>query len=98
MQALEDQENAISVLRLDPDSVIGDGKHPERPFAASRDGNARRLLALELQRVAQQVLEDHAQERGLRPDHRQRRGLNHGAGLVDPVGQVRLRRGERRLA
>src|ERR1700761_8809679 len=28
VQALEDQENAVSILRVDTDSVIGDGKEP----------------------------------------------------------------------
>src|ERR1700733_7249232 len=55
MQALEDQENAVSILRLDPDSVISDGKRPERPVALGRDDDARRPLALELQCVAEQV-------------------------------------------
>src|ERR1700733_2298764 len=64
VQALEDQENAVSILRLDPDSVIGDRKRPERAVALGRDDDPRRLLALELQRVADQVLEDdrHARE------------------------------------
>src|SRR5271165_4044089 len=57
VQPLEDEENAISVLRLDADSVIRDREHPERAVAVGRDDDARRLLALELQRVAEQVLE-----------------------------------------
>src|SRR5580693_1707219 len=67
VQALEDQENAVSILRLDPDSVVSDGKQPERPVAVGRDDDTRRLLALELQRVAKQVLENHRHERELRP-------------------------------
>ncbi len=35
----------------------------------------------ELQRVAEQVLEHHGQQRELRPHRRQRPGLDHGAGL-----------------
>src|SRR3984885_9755224 len=72
MQALEDQENAVSILRFDPDSVIGDGKRPERAVALGRDDDARRLLAGELQRVADQVLEDDRHQRELPPHHRQR--------------------------
>src|ERR1700722_13335968 len=52
VQALEDQENAVSILRLDPDSVIGDGKRPERAVALGGDDNPRRLGAGELQRGA----------------------------------------------
>jgi hypothetical protein len=98
MQALEDQENAVSILRLDPDSVVGDGKQPERSVALGRDDDARRLIAPELQRVAEQVLEDHGHERELGSHHRQRACFDHGAGLLDLGGQVRLRAGERRVA
>src|SRR5580693_8254403 len=83
VQALEDQENAVSILRLDPDSVIGDGKRPECAVALGGDGDPRRLLAGELQRVADQVLEDDRHQRELGPHHWQGAGLDHGAGLGD---------------
>src|SRR3984957_4669742 len=65
VQALKDQENAVSILRLDADSVVGDGKRPERAVGLGRDDNARRLLAPELECVADQVLEDHGHQREL---------------------------------
>src|SRR3984957_5320254 len=65
VQSLEDQENAVSILRFDADSVVGDGKRPERAVGLGRDDDARRLLAPELERVAEQVLEDHGHQREL---------------------------------
>lgn len=98
MQALEDQENAVSILRLDPDPVIGDGERPVRPVPLRGDDDARRLLAPELERVAEQVLEHRGHERQLSPHDRQRPGLDHGAGLLDLGGQGRLRGGKRSVA
>src|SRR4051794_26660848 len=58
MQALEQHENALEVLRLDADAVVGDADAPLRVFLQRRDANARHRLAAELERIADQVLEE----------------------------------------
>ena len=68
VQALEDDEDAVGVLGLDADAVVA---HREQPVAAARARRATwtrgRLVAAELDGVADQVLEELAQLRRRRP-------------------------------
>src|SRR5947209_2114816 len=58
VQALEDQENALGVLRLDADAVVAHPKEPVTVLAAGADVDPGRLAVLaELDGVAEQVLE-----------------------------------------
>src|SRR5579862_1983681 len=57
VEALEKHEYALGVLRVDPQAVVGEREQPEGILPAGRDDDARRPLARELQRVAEQVLE-----------------------------------------
>src|SRR6267378_7242348 len=57
MQALEQHEDAVEVLRLDADAVIGDADVPLARFLHRADMDAGHLLAAELERVADEVLE-----------------------------------------
>src|ERR1039457_646953 len=45
VQALEDDENPVGVLRFDPDAVVGEREQPEVPVRADRDLHPRRLAA-----------------------------------------------------
>src|ERR1700722_12417071 len=51
VQPLEDHEDALSVLRLDADAVVGKSEQPGPIVTADRDHDPRRLSAAELQRV-----------------------------------------------
>src|ERR1051326_7475909 len=57
VQPLEDHEDPLGVLGLDPDPVVAEGEQPEIAVPAGRDGDPGRLGGAELQRVADQVLE-----------------------------------------
>src|SRR5438874_8229547 len=57
MQPLEQHEDALEVLRLDADAVVGDRDTPLGVFLHRRDMDARRRLTAELERVADEVLE-----------------------------------------
>src|SRR5579871_2998363 len=57
MQALEKPENALRLLRLEPDAVVPDAHHPLAVAPFGGDMNARSLLALAVfQRIREQVL------------------------------------------
>jgi hypothetical protein len=98
VQPLEDHEDAISVLRVDPDPAVAEREQPERLVPADRDHDPRRLSAAELQRVAEQVLEHRDEQRQLGQDQRQVAGLDGGAGVLDLLGQVGPRLGQGRVA
>src|ERR1044071_2564595 len=57
VQPLEDHEDALEVLRLDADAVVGDGDLPRIALVLGADVDARYAGAAELERVADQVLE-----------------------------------------
>src|SRR5580704_9537995 len=67
VQPLEDHEDTIRVLGLDADSVVGDREQPEAVvLPVHRDPDDRRAVPTELDRVADQVLEERRQQRELR--------------------------------
>src|SRR5215471_11905505 len=57
VQALEDHEDPVGVLRLDPDPIVAEGEQPVVAVAAGRHRHPGRLIRAELQRVVDQVLE-----------------------------------------
>src|SRR5271165_661226 len=72
MQALEDHEDAVRVLRLDADPGVGDGELPEAIVTPrDRDLDDWRPVAPELDGVADQVLEQRRQQRELGADEGQ---------------------------
>src|SRR5207245_11000974 len=71
VQALEYHEDPFGVLGLDPDAVVAEGEQPERLVPGAGDHDTRRLAAAELQRVAEQVLEDRGEQRQLGQYQRQ---------------------------
>src|SRR5208283_1042016 len=77
VQALENLENPLGILRLDADAVVAHGKEPAAGLLLDTDVDFRRALAAELESVADQVLK---QLHDLRGVHRQaRQGIaGHG--------------------
>src|SRR6185437_8205748 len=56
VQALEDHEDTVGVLGVDPDSVVPDGDSPPRADALRRNADADGYLVTELERIADEVL------------------------------------------
>jgi len=56
VQALKDDEEAVKVLRINADAIIRDGEDPFVTLSLAREVNARRLLAVELDGIADEVL------------------------------------------
>src|SRR3954447_1194958 len=97
MQALEQHEDALEVLRLDADAVVGDADAPLGIFLLRRDVDARRRLAAELERIADQVLEELHELHLVDIDARQRIPADRGPGLLDRRAQIGDGALERRL-
>lgn len=57
VQALENDENAIGILRIDANAVIADTEHPFALFPAGSDMNQRDILATKFDAVGEQILE-----------------------------------------
>src|SRR5947208_15730283 len=94
VQALEHHEDALEVLRLDADAVVA---HREFPFRALVGGahvhGGRGIGLAELQRVADQVLEQLRELSFVAMDRRQLVLRHRRAGVLDRGAQV----GERTL-
>src|SRR5919197_924989 len=60
VQALKDLKDPLRLSRLHPDPVVLHGKDPQGPLRPRRDVDARRGGPVELQRIAQQILEHQA--------------------------------------
>src|SRR5215472_4137451 len=71
VQALEDHEDPVGVLRLDPDPIVAEREQPVRSVAARRHRDPGRLIRAEPQRVVDQVLEHGGEQRCLTEHHRQ---------------------------
>src|SRR5215471_8112828 len=54
VQALEDHEDPVRVLRLDPDPIVADGEQPVVAVAAGRHPDPGGLIRAEFQRVVEQ--------------------------------------------
>ncbi len=63
VQALEDHENLLGVLRVDSDAVISHRKTPFRTSPLGRDMDSRRLSPAELNSIPDQVLKQQAKLR-----------------------------------
>ena len=74
--------------RLDADAVVADGEAPGIAFALSREVHPRRLLASELDRVGDQVLEELAELGGVSGYFRQWIVADLGVALVDRRAEV----------
>ena len=68
MQALENDENPVSVLRIETNPVVAHGQPPLGVPVFGRDVDARRLGAVKFQCVPNQVLEDLGKLRGVTPN------------------------------
>src|SRR3954469_315877 len=88
VQALEDDEDPVRVLRLDADAVVRAAEAPRVVVGLGVEADDGRRLAAELHRVADEVLEDEPQQRPVAADGRQRPVLDARAGLLDGPGQV----------
>ena len=88
VQALEDQEDAILVLRVDADAVVAHGEQPMVSLPAGVHVDLRRRFAAELQRVADEVLEQLGQLRRVGPDGRQFAVRDFGSCLLDARVEV----------
>ncbi len=80
MQALKDHEDALRILGVNPNAVIPDGEEPLALFPFGPDMHLGRLLATELEGVADQVLEDLSQLSGIG-----QHGWEGGAGHHRPI-------------
>src|ERR1051326_1926408 len=83
VQALEHRENAVGVLFLEADAVVADDDVHAAVAVLAADLDARRhALAVELQRVADEVLQELAHLQRIGGDRWQRADLDLAAGVV----------------
>lgn len=88
MQSLEDHEYLVGVLGRDADAVVGHREPPQLPVAVGRHVNVRcAARAVELDRVADQVLPEHAHLGGVGDQGRQRVVGDGRPGLFDAEAQ-----------
>src|ERR1043165_9905826 len=97
VQPLEEHEDALEVLRLDADAVVGHRDAPLARLLRRRDVDARHGAATELERVAHQVLEELRELHLVRLDGGQAVPRDGGAGFADRGMQVGDRALKRRL-
>src|SRR5215467_12579381 len=96
MQPLEYHEDALEVLPLDADAVVGDREAPLALLLLHADVDAQRLVRLpELDRVADQVLEELSELRVVRADLGQIVVGDLGVARLDGRAQIDERAVER---
>src|SRR5512146_1730605 len=89
MQALERPEDAVQVLLIEADALICDRNLPTAVHRRTAHRHSRRLVrGVELERVAEQVLQQLAELRRIAPYLRQGTDVEVGAALVDARLQV----------
>lgn len=88
MQSLEHFEDALSVLRIDTDSIVADAEFPLRPFPCREDAYARRFAAAVLERIADQVLQQQNDLRAIAVNRRQRAGFDLRRALLYSEFQI----------
>src|SRR5919108_5862379 len=98
VQALKDQEDALDVLRLDADAVVPQPEKPILPPTLRPNVDEDRLLAAELDSVAEQILEELYQLCLIGHDGRQGVGDDHGPALLNGRTQVHTYRPDHRGA
>jgi hypothetical protein len=89
MQTFEKAKDSLLILRIDADAVIADSKNPVSTPALGRDMHFwRPVRAAVLDRVADQVLKQLLQMRGVHRKRRQRIRNDPRAGFLNRTGQV----------
>lgn len=71
LQSLKDDEDSLVVLWIEADAVVAQGKHPLPLLALSGDVDVGSILAAELDRIRNQVLEHSQKLRSIRGDRGQ---------------------------
>jgi len=71
VQPLKDHEDTVDVLRGNADPIVAHGEAPHRTLALGREVHPRRLVAVELDGVPDEILEELAQLEGIAVDDRQ---------------------------
>ena len=87
MQALEDHEDPVAVLRVDADAVVAHDEVPAAVFTRGRDVDDRRRFAAELHGVADEVLEQLLELRRVGHDGGQGSAPDLRAALLDSAHQ-----------
>lgn len=98
MEALEDDEDAFKILRLDANAIVRHREPPATALAARSDMEPGRLLAAELDSIAQEVLEHVRQLGGVGLHHRELVVGDDGCRLLDGGFEVGQRLGQNRPA
>src|SRR5687768_18098265 len=88
VQPLEDTEDFLMVIRIDPDAVVLYGKPPHVAVACRAHMNARRLYAAVLDRVSDEVLKYLEDAHGGASNMRQRVRRDLRSALLDRRSQV----------
>src|SRR5829696_6500129 len=83
VEPLKQDEDALLILRSDPDPIIAYREEPGTVLAGRRDVDTRRLVAPELERVADQVLEKLSQADRIGLDGREEIVGDGRAALLD---------------
>src|SRR5256714_2794295 len=83
VQPLENDEDALEVLGIDPDAVVADVKHPLAVVPLRRNPNLRRARPAELEGVREQIQEQVLQLPGISRDGRQAVARDRRSGFVD---------------
>lgn len=83
VKALEDLEDALLIVRIDPDTLVGNRDHLLCPPVLGRNMDSRRLVSGVLDCVTQQVLEQLPQLTRVPFDTREVGSRNLGVALFD---------------
>ena len=97
MQALEDDEDPLGVLGLDPDPVVRAGELPEARVvigAPRLEADDRQVVGAELQRVGDEVVEDGDEQRAVAAHDGQPADVDRRGALLDDAGERRERVGD----
>jgi hypothetical protein len=94
VQALKDLEDSRVELRIDANPVVADRKHPFVSASLYRYVNAWRLLATELEGVAEEVLEELHELRAVTENGRQGLARHHSASLLESHVEIAERGSE----
>ncbi len=88
VQALEHLEDALVLCRIDADAVVGHRQPPPVTVMRGPEGHHWRSVAMEFQRVADQVLEELHTLQAVGPYRRQGTAFDACTGLVDGGLQI----------
>src|ERR1035438_7437864 len=88
VQTTKDRKDIFSIFRSDPDAVIADGKTPRARYLFRRHMHARRLRAVKLEGISDQVSKELPDLRLVGEHHREWIMGHPGAGLLNGGSQV----------